>query len=185
MKDDDNSLQVNRQPGPLVPLLGGRVEQWYAQEKDVPVSGLWGTGESKIWAEQLSVSDPATKVLMRYGKSNGWLDGQPAAITRKVGAGSITYIGAGLDDTTLANAAKWMVSESNIQTLPIDLPSGVDLYIRSRHEAGGDHTVYILINFGSDAATVKLPSTMTDVLNSGTTQSVTLNPYDVRILSKD
>jgi beta-galactosidase len=185
MKDVDNSLQVNRQPGPLVPLLGGRVEQWYAQEKDVPVSGDWGTGLSKTWAEQLSVSDPATKVLMRYGKSNGWLDGQPAAITRKVGAGSITYIGAGLDDATLANAAQWMVTESNIQTLPIDLPKGVDLYIRSRHETGGDHTVYILINFGTDPATVKLPSKMTDVLNSGTTQSVTLNPYDVSILSQN
>jgi beta-galactosidase len=189
MKDDDNSLQTNRQPGPLAPLLGGNVAQWYAQEKNFPVSGDWGTGESKIWAEQLSVlpsaagADPATatKVLMRYGKSNGWLDGQPAAITRKVGAGSITYIGAGLDDATLANAARWMVTESNIQLLPIDLPKGVDLYIRSK----GDHTVYILINFGPDPATVKLPSTMADVLNSGTTQSVTLNPYDVSILSQN
>ena len=52
------------------------------------------------------------EVLMRYGKSNGWLDGQPAAITRKVGKGRITYIGAWLDPKTMAQAAKWMTDVS-------------------------------------------------------------------------
>ena len=30
MKDEDNGLQPQRQPGPLAELLGGRVEQYYA-----------------------------------------------------------------------------------------------------------------------------------------------------------
>ncbi len=30
MKDEHNSLNVERQPGPLVAPLGGRVEQYYA-----------------------------------------------------------------------------------------------------------------------------------------------------------
>jgi len=50
-----------------------------------------------MWAEQLSVSSPETRTLMRYGKCNGWLDGQSAAVTRSVGKGRITYIGAGLE----------------------------------------------------------------------------------------
>ena len=87
MKDDDNSLQVERQPGPLAELLGGRVEQYYALTDPVPVEGKWGTGECPLWAELLSMKDSDTEVLMRYGKSNGWLDGQPAAITRRVGKG--------------------------------------------------------------------------------------------------
>jgi beta-galactosidase len=82
MKDEDNSLYPQRQPGPLAELLGARVEQWYALDKPVPIDGEWGAGEDRMWAEQLSVSSPETKVLMRYGKSNGWLDGQPAAVTR-------------------------------------------------------------------------------------------------------
>ena len=97
MKDDDNGLQPERQPGPLGELLGGRVEQYYALIDPVPVEGQWGTGESPFWAELLSAKDKDTEVLLRYGKSNGWLDGQPAAITSKVGKGRITYIGAWLD----------------------------------------------------------------------------------------
>jgi len=181
MKDADNSLQPERQPGPLASLLGGRVEQYYALDSDVPVSGDWGSSTGKIWAEQLSTSDPATKVLMRYGTSNGWLDGQPAAITRQVGKGSITYIGAWLDEPAMVKAAAWMVNEGHIQTISIELPKGVDLYVRTK----GTHTVWILINFDPVTATVKLPTPMTDVLKSGSTGSVTLNQYDVTILSKE
>src|SRR5215468_2241407 len=38
------------------------------------------------------------EVLLRYGRSNGWLDGQPAVVSRPFGRGRITYIGAVLDE---------------------------------------------------------------------------------------
>ena len=101
MKDQDNSLFTQRQPGPLAELLGARVEQWYALETTVPIEGDWGSGVDKVWAEQLGVKSPDTQVLMRYGKSNGWLDDQPAAVTRKVGKGRITYIGVALDGAVM------------------------------------------------------------------------------------
>jgi beta-galactosidase len=91
MKDQDNELFPQRQPGPMPDLLGARVEQFYALEASELIS-QWGEDKSTLWAEQLSVSAPDTKVLMRYGKSNGWLDDQHAAVTRKVGKGRITYI---------------------------------------------------------------------------------------------
>jgi beta-galactosidase len=81
MKNEDNGLQTKRQPGPLVELLGDRVEQNYALVDPVPVEGSWGAGNSKLWAELLSAKQSDVQVLERYGKSNGWLDGQPAAIT--------------------------------------------------------------------------------------------------------
>jgi beta-galactosidase len=74
MKDEDNSLFPERQPGPLAALLGARVEQFYALIKTVPVNGVWGDAQDTVWAEQLGVTDPATQVLMRYGVSNGWLE---------------------------------------------------------------------------------------------------------------
>jgi beta-galactosidase len=185
MKNDDNGLQPERQPGPLAAMLGGRVEQFYALEKDVPLAGEWGSGSGKIWAEQLSVKDPQANVLMRYGKSNGWLDGQPAAITRSVGKGSITYIGAWLDEKTMDAAAKWMVECSGVRLLPITLPQGVDLYVRSRESnANGPKTVWILINFGKDAAKVILPAPMTDVLAGGRKGTVALDQYGVAVLSQ-
>ncbi len=179
MKDVDNGLQTARQPGPLVPLLGGRVEQYYALTAPVAVSGAWGTGTSKEWAELLSAKDADTKVLMRYGKSNGWLDDQPAAITRKVGKGSITYIGAWLDTDSMAKAAKWMTEMSGVKAKFGEVPAGVDVYPRE-----GDHgKVFILVNFSNQEQTITTPSAMQDVLNGGSVHSVKLPRYGVAVLS--
>ena len=87
MKDEYNALLQQRQPGFLVPALGGRVEQYYALEKKFPVSGAWGSGEVSVWAEQLKASAADAEVLLRFGKSNGWLDGQPAVITPPIRQG--------------------------------------------------------------------------------------------------
>ena len=79
----------------------------------MPVSGAWGAGESKNLGRNRSpVQSPETKTLMTYGKSNGWLDDQPAAVTRKVGQGSITYLGMSLEGATAEVAAKWMLERS-------------------------------------------------------------------------
>ena len=56
MKDEYNALNPQRQPGPLAETLGGRVEQYYALESPVPVSGDLGTGTASLWAEQLSTA---------------------------------------------------------------------------------------------------------------------------------
>jgi beta-galactosidase len=180
MKDVDNGLQPDRQPGPLVTLLGGRVEQYYALTDPVAVSGEWGAGTSQEWAELLSVKDTSTKVLMRYGKSNGWLDDQPAAITRKVGKGSITYIGAWLDPASMARAVEWMANASGVRPkLDAAVPEGVDVYPRE-----GDHgTVYILVNFAKTPQILSLPTAMQDVLEGGSVRSVNLPVYGVAVLS--
>jgi beta-galactosidase len=178
MKDDDNALQTERQPGPLLNLLGGRVEQYYALTDPVPVKGKFGSGESKLWAELLSVKDSGTEVLETYGKSNGWLDGQPAAITRKLSNGRITYIGAWLDDATMQSAAKWMAEVSGVKPVLPSVPDGVDVYPRY----GGRGTVFILVNFSKTDQTVPLPIAMTDVLAGGTKQSVNLPVYGVAVL---
>lgn len=178
MKNDDNGLWPQREPGPLSELLGGRVDQFYAIDDTVPVTGAWGATTSKIWAEQLSTSSPDTKVLMRYGKSNGWLDGQPAAITRHVGKGSITYIGAWMDDAAMLNAAKWMVKTSGVTPAFGPVPEGVDVYPRE----GNGKKVFILVNFNHEPQTVKLPSTMHAVLSGKDESSVTLNHYGVAVL---
>ena len=178
MKDEDNSLFPQRQPGPLVDMLGARVEQWYALDKPVPISGKWGSGQDAIWAELLSVRSPETEVLMRYGKSNGWLDDQPAAVTRKVGKGRLTYIGAGLDEATRAQASTWMMEQSGLKPVMPGLPSSVDLSIRS----GNGKQIFLLTNYDPIAVTIPLPRPMTDALTSQTVSSVTLAQYGVAIL---
>jgi beta-galactosidase len=180
MKDDDNGLQPQRQPGPLVDLLGGRVEQYYALTEPVAVEGSWGVGKSRLWAELLSTKAPDAQVLMRWGKSNGWLDGQPAAITRKVGNGRITYIGAWLDGDAMKKAAEWMASDGGVKPAFGVLPEGVDVYPRY----GEKGPVYILVNFTTTEQTVKLPATMDDVLEGGKKATVKLPQYGVAVLKK-
>jgi beta-galactosidase len=179
MKDDDNGLLTERQPGPLGPLLGGRVEQYYALTGPAPIEGQWGQGESPFWAELLSAHDRETEVLMRYGKSNGWLDGHPAAITRKVDKGRITYIGAWLDPNTMDAAARWMAGSSGVTTPLPDVPAGVEVSIRR----GARGPVYVLVNFSHQSQTIRLPNAMTDVLEGGSKISVTLVEYGVAVLA--
>jgi beta-galactosidase len=180
MKDADNSLFTERQPGPLAALLGGRVEQYYALESPVPVEGNFGNGQGQLWAEMLSTKDSGAEVLMRYGLSNGWLDHQPAVISRKFGKGRITYIGAWLDDATMRQAAKWMTNISGVRPAFGPVPEGVDVYPRY----AADHTVYVLVNFAKTSQTVSLPKEMQNVLEGKPTKTVTLPRYGVAVLSE-
>ena len=178
MKDDSNGLLPQRQPGYLVDALGGRVEQYYALEKDFPLSGAWGTGEVKIWAEQMKTLAPDAEVLLKYGASNGWLDGQPAAITRPYGRGHITYIGAILDDKLMAAAGEWMIKSSGVTRTSIRVPDGVEVSRRS----GNGKQVFLLINFNREDGSVTLPHSMKLLLSGRQGSTVTLPPYGVEVL---
>ena len=178
LKDEHNELLVQRQPGYLSDALGGRVEQFYALEKDFGVSGKWGSGQASIWAEQLSAMNPDTQILMRFGKSNGWLDDQPAAIARGYGKGSITYIGALLDEKLMKAAAEWMVKESGAAPAFISVPDSVEVSVRS----GAGKRVFVLINFAQETQKVDLGKKMKLLLSDGQGESVELAPYGVEVL---
>lgn len=178
MKDEYNALNIERQPGPLAAALGGRVEQFYALKDKVPVSGDIGSGTASIWAEQLSTKSPDTQVLLRYGASNGWLDNQPAVITRKVGNGSITYIGAWLDDNLLAKLTASLLQQAGVQSVLPNTPDGVEVCQRT----GKGKTVLILINHNTTDTRVDLPQAMNDLLSETSRSSVDLPKYGVAVL---
>ncbi|HTX00648.1 MAG TPA: beta-galactosidase, partial [Acidimicrobiales bacterium] len=180
MKDEFNALNVERQPGPLVPALGGRVEQFYVLSGDAPVSGVWGRGEATIWAELLSTRAPDTRVLLRYGRCNGWLDGQPAAITRKLGRGTLTYLGALLDPALMRSAVRSMLEDAGVPPPPIAAPDGVEVCRR----VGKDRQVFVLLNYGRKPAAVELPWPMRDLLDGGRTRRIVLAPLGVAVLSR-
>lgn len=175
MKDEYNRLDTARQPGPLAGLLGGRVEQYYALDEAVEV----GSGKATIWAEQLSVSAPDVETLLTYGKANGWLDGKPAAISRKVGKGRITYVGALVDDGVMKGLIDGALNGAGVQRA-FAVPKDVELMTRQ----GKGWTVHILINHSREARTVTLPVAMTDVLKGGTVRSVVLPTQGVAVLRR-
>jgi beta-galactosidase len=176
MKDEFNSLDTRRQPGPLVDALGGRVEQFYALDGPVPVNSEQAAGTATIWAEQLSTTNPDTKILLRYGKSNGWLDNQPAALSRALGSGSITYIGALVDGKTLASLITPVEPEA--PKLFKELPEDIELCRR----VARDRQILILINHGKDAIDIYPLAAMHDLLNDTTPTSITLPAQGVAVL---
>jgi len=185
MKDEYNALNPQRQPGPLADLLGAKVSQFYALDEAVPVGGDPGNGTANIWAETLAPTletfapgPDAPRVLLTYGPSNGWLDNQPAAITRTVGKGSITYIGAWLDQPLLDSLTTQFVHDAGVQPILPGVPDGVEVCQRT----GSGKTILILINHTTSNQRVKLPHAMTDLLQSGTVSSVDLPKYGVAVL---
>jgi len=179
MKNADDGLQPQRQPGPLASVLGGRVAQFYALDKAVPVAGEAGQGSATTWAEQLQAQSPQTQVVLRYGKSNGWLDDQPAVLSRRVGKGSITYVGAWLDDGLLDRLTASWLQQADVHAPVPGVPADVEVCVR------GDarHQVVILVNHAAAARRVQLPSSMWPVLaEGGASSEVSLMPYGVAVL---
>jgi beta-galactosidase len=150
LKDQFNGLIPIRQPGYLADALGGRVEQYYALERNAPVSGMLGSGEALIWAEQLSANASDAEVLLRYGSSNGWLDGQPAILTHPYGKGR----------NLMAELANWLVKISNVTPALGSVPDGIEVNRR----VGPTSSVYVLVNFNPERQTVPLPRPMTPLL---------------------
>jgi len=182
MKDEHNSLNVERQPGPLGAPLGGRVEQYYALDHNtIPVEGTIGSGSASIWAEQLSASAPDTEVLLRYRKSNGWFDNQPAMITRPLAKGRITYLGAILDPISMRQVVAWATQIAQVNSEFGPFPADVEVCRR----VGSSHTVFVLINHGRAVAQISLSSGMRDVLSGGNVGStIELDPQGVAVLSQ-
>ncbi|WP_240499982.1 beta-galactosidase [Sphingomonas montana] len=175
MKDEYNRLDPHRQPGPLTEMLGGRVEQFYALDETVPVGG----GTASIWAEQLATRAPDATVPLRYGKANGWIDGQPAAVSRPYGKGRITYLGALLDPASMDRFVAARMAEAAV-TPDFAVPAGVERMIRT----GKGRTVTILVNHGRTPQPVTLPMAMRDVLNGGSVSALTLPARGVAVLDR-
>jgi beta-galactosidase len=181
MKDEYNALLPTRLPGPLQDLCGIVVDEFYALLNPVPVFGVGWYGTSKIWAERLNICDKEkTEVLATYGASNGWLDGQPAITQHKFGRGSVTFIGAYLDDASQKSLLEQITREATI--LPImETSPGVEVCRRINSKNG---EIIILINFNSSVQSIRLPWKAYDHLRSQVmSKKITLEPYGVAVLT--
>lgn len=145
MKDEYNSLNPQRQPGPLADALGAHVEQFYALDAPVELSEAKRTAD--VWAEDLDIRSPDVRVDIRYGKTDGgWLDERPAMVTRKVGKGSISYLGTLPDDATMSEILDGAARDAGVQVPVYELPMGVELCVRQAKVDSADRAVYVLIN---------------------------------------
>ena len=181
MKDEFNRLDIHRQPGPLVDALGGRVEQYYALDERLTVSGEIGTGSASTWGEELSASSPDTHIILRYDPNGTWLSAKPAAVRTRYGRGTLTYLGTLLDPAAMSAFVERALDSAQASSTFGPLPPDVEVTRR----VADDRTVFILVNHGKLTRTLTLPATLRDVLaNNNPVQSLTLTSQGVAVLEE-
>ena len=178
LKDEFSGLNIERQPGPLVAALGGRVEQYYALIDDVPVSNKVQNGPRNCLGGAISTSAPDAEVMLKYGAGNGWLEGDPTTVVGNLGMGEICYVGAVLDLPLMRGDSKGHSDSAGVEAAPDLLLTESKLCRR----VGVGHEVFVLINHGNVANLVRLPSPMTDVINGGLVENISISPKDVVVV---
>ncbi|MBV9949689.1 MAG: beta-galactosidase [Myxococcales bacterium] len=174
MKDEHSALLPSRQPGPLAAALGAHVEEYYALDAEVP---LEPGGRASIWAEWIEVDDPDVTVVLRYEPSNGWLDGKAAVVSRALGAGSISYVGAWVDDETMGRLTDGWLEASGLSAWAG--PPGVELCRR----VGDSREVWICINHGQEPRSLDVPFSGVDRIGGERISgSLVLGPYGVAVV---
>ena len=181
MKDDYNALLPLRQPGMLAEIAGVEVEEYYALLEPVPVIGENFNGESRIWAERLKIKDEAgTKVIARYGESNGWLDGEAAITSHAFGTGCVTYVAAWLDEESQQKLIDDIAELAGVQSV-MECPVGVEA--RKRVSANGNEA-FIIINHERNSKNVSLPWLAHEHITGLDTRELRLEPYGVAVLTR-
>ena len=179
VKDGSSSLWTMGQPGPLAALLGAHIDQTEVIVKPVALEGRLGAMAATVWAERFAADAPGLETIVSYGKSGDWLGGTAAVVSRKVGKGRITYVGALIDDDGMARIAKWTADTAGAKPLWPGVPNGVEVIARS----GPMGRTYVAINWSDVPQTVRLPAAMKNLLSGNRVAAVTLDHYGIAVVA--
>ncbi len=178
MKNADDGLQPNRQPGALAAALGAQVQQFYALDSPVELSGSAGSGHAAVWAEDLKALAPDAHVLLAYGKGNGWLAGHLAAIQHACGKGEIVYIGADLDPALMNALVASLLQDASVHPIVAGLPAGVEVMERD----SPDHRrLQIFLNHTGTPQTLPASASGRELLTGKGTLPAELAAHDVAV----
>ncbi len=188
VKDPENILWLPGAPGPLGQLIGAHIDQTHVPPETINLSGSLsaslsaslGTGIVKKWAERIAIDAADVTTLFSYPAGTDWLDNAPAVISRRVGKGRVTYVGAWLDDAALARLLAWCASEAGAAALLANIPDGVEVTARE----ADTRRLQIIINWATAARSVDLPAAAIDLLGDKAPVShLTLQPYGVAVIA--
>lgn len=171
MKDRFNSLNPQRQPGPLVPALGAEVEQYYALDRtlslSVPsnslLSSIPNSASADTWAEQLQPFAQKIRTDLLYIDPGGWLAHQPAMVTRSIGRGTLSYLGTLPDAATLSAILQRLAQNAGINSSST-IPDGLE--VCERQSPNGSHRVLIIVNHNNTRQSITFPSHYRNLLGS-------------------
>ena len=181
-KDEDSNLTRSGQLSAIAAALGVRIDISAPPATPIALEGELGTGTASVWAERLTPHGDGAgrQTLFRYGRADGWLDGAAAVVSRPVGKGRVTYIGAMLDEPALGRLMAWATQRAGVAPRWPGVPPDVELDERS----GTNDSVHVAINWGEHTQTIVLPRPMRDLLTGNVVEQTTLGRFDVAVLSE-
>ncbi|MFI2297188.1 beta-galactosidase [Isoptericola sp. NPDC019571] len=187
--DQDDQVIAGGYPGGLRDVIGGHVLELSPMlpEDDVSIRAVGGqdllpenfTGRANRWQDDL-IAEGASVVAEYQG---GYLDGVPAIVDHRLGAGRCVYLGTTLDEVSFADVLGGVLDGAGIAPVHA-APEGVEAA-----ERVGDRQRYLfLLNHAGAPATVRLERAGTDVL-TGTAweagQDLPIGPAGVVVLASD
>lgn len=178
VKDEFNLLAVPGAPGPLAPLVGARVDHTQVLVRSLALNGPLGPAAGQVWAERLVPEAPGIEVLLRYAPLDGFLDGEPAVVTRRVGEGRVTYTGAWLDPASMKRVGEWAAAQAGAKPVWTGVPSGVEVVQRK----GTKRLVTVAINWNETPRTIGLKKPARDLVDDRVKSSLTLEPNGVAVM---
>ena len=183
VKDAYNVVVNDRLPGVLRHLAGCMVEEYdalvNAEAYDVACLPPLGGRKAKasVWTDALTLA--GAKPLARY--SQGPFKGLPAAMLHRLGKGVVVYVGFQADAAFYVSLAKWCLKTRGVE--PAFAPS--DTVEITERVKGNERFVFVL-NHGDAPEKIRMPAgkPWRDLLTGQKTgRTLTLAPYDVRILT--
>jgi beta-galactosidase len=177
---DETDLAFEGAPGPLRPLLGIRVEEIDALDKDRSNRIVMVDGGASYGCGRLCevVRLETAEVVATYG--DDFYAGTPVVTRNRLGAGHADYVATEPDDRFLDHYVASLLAEHDIRA-PLEAPAGVEIAVRTRE---GRQLLFVL-NHTDEAARLPLPDDvelrdlMSGIPVSG---AVELAARDVRVL---
>jgi beta-galactosidase len=163
-------------PGVFAELAGTVALDFDPQAgRSVGVSGIFGNGEAKIWADVLEEQN--AKVIARY--TGHHYAGKPAVTENDYGNGKVYYLGCDLSEGALQSLSDYICDKADICTefkYPIHNVEIVENYCSGKQ-------VFFILNHNDHFVIMSLDKTYTNLLSGEEVKDVlTLQPYDVAIL---
>ena len=161
-------------------LLGAGVAEYFALPESLAVEGNILSGNAHIFAELLEPTSEDVEVLARYGTGNGWLQHQPAAVSREVGAGRISYLGCAGDHDLHQHVRDWVCQLHQFKQPILPVPQGVEVVRRRK----GSQDIIFCINHSLEQHHLPLPGNFFEHLSNQQITSLDLKPSACAILTE-
>ena len=175
--DSNGHLAPGRFPGVLADLLGVDGEEWVPLASPVGlVFGEAPAGQARIWAEDLALNSGTAEVVAHF--VGGRLEGRPAVVRNRSGAGHSWYVGADLPPEALEQVVADALESAGIPyPLAAPLPDQVEAASRGGH--------LFLLNHSGEPQQVQLGWASVDLLTGEANgERLTLPPFGALVLKE-